>query len=47
MSSVRQVAADPDFEPIARPVALAHLEAEGLSNAFVGYMKNWKGFVSA
>ena len=44
---VRRVAADPDFEPIARPVAPAHLEAEGLSDAFIGYMKNWKGFVSA
>ena len=44
---VRRVAADADFEPIARPVAPAHLEAEGLSDGFIGYMKNWKGFVSA
>ncbi len=44
---VRQVAANPDFEPIARPVAPEHLEAEGLSDAFVEYMKNWKGFVAA
>ena len=36
-----------DFEPIARPVAPAHLEAEGLSDAFVNYMRNWKGFVAA
>jgi 2,4-dienoyl-CoA reductase-like NADH-dependent reductase (Old Yellow Enzyme family) len=44
---VRQVRANPDFEPVARPVAPEHLEAEGLSDAFIGYMKNWKGFVSA
>ena len=44
---VRQVRADPHFEPIARPVAPAHLEAEGLSDGFVGYMRNWKGFVAA
>lgn len=43
----RQVAAKPDFEPIARPVAPEYLETEGLSDAFIGYMKNWKGFVSA
>ena len=44
---VRQVAADPEFEPIVRPVAPAHLEAEGLSDGFIGYMRNWKGFVAA
>jgi 2,4-dienoyl-CoA reductase-like NADH-dependent reductase (Old Yellow Enzyme family) len=38
-------AADPDFEPIARPVPEAHLRAEGLSEKFVGYMRSWKGFV--
>ena len=44
---VRRVAADREFEPIARPVAPTHLEAEGLSEGFIGYMKNWIGFVSA
>lgn len=44
---VHQIRANPDFEPIARPVAPAHLEAEGLSDAFVNYMRNWKGFVAA
>lgn len=44
---VRQVAAEPEFEPIARPVLPAHLEAEGLSDGFIGYMRNWKGFVAA
>lgn len=39
-------AADPDFEPIARPVSEAHLRAEGLSPAFVTYMRNWPGFVA-
>ena len=43
---VRHVAADPEFEPIARPVTPAHLEAEGLSDEFIGYMRNWKGFVA-
>lgn len=37
--------ADPDFTPIALPVPEAHLRAEGLGDAFVGYMKTWKGFV--
>jgi len=39
-------AADPDFEPIARPVSEAHLLAEGLSPKFVAYMKSWPGFVA-
>ena len=38
-------AADRDFEPIARPVSVAHLRAEGLSPKFVAYMQSWKGFV--
>lgn len=44
---VCQVAADLEFEPIARPVAPGHREAEGFSDCFIGYMKNWKVFVSA
>ena len=44
---VRQVRADPNFEPISRPVAPAHLEAEGLSVALIDYMRNWRGFVAA
>ena len=42
----KRYAADPDFEPIARPVTEAHLRAEGLSPKFVGYMKGWPGFVA-
>ncbi|WP_374471310.1 NADH:flavin oxidoreductase [Phenylobacterium sp.] len=38
---------DAGFEPVARPVSPAHLEAEGLSPSFVEYMRNWPGFVAA
>ena len=41
----KRVEADPDFTPIALPVPEAHLRKEGLGDAFVGYMKTWKGFV--
>jgi len=41
-----KVAADPGFQPIALPVAEAHLKAEGLGTAFLTYMKTWKGFVA-
>ncbi|MGE0486046.1 MAG: NADH:flavin oxidoreductase [Gammaproteobacteria bacterium] len=37
--------ADAGFAPVELPVSPAHLAAEGLSPAFVDYMKNWKGFV--
>jgi 2,4-dienoyl-CoA reductase-like NADH-dependent reductase (Old Yellow Enzyme family) len=40
------VAADPSFEPIARPVTSAHLRREGLGEPFVNYMRTWKGFVA-
>jgi 2,4-dienoyl-CoA reductase-like NADH-dependent reductase (Old Yellow Enzyme family) len=40
------IAADPDFEPIARPVSRDHLLNEGLSPVFVEYMDQWKGFVA-
>ncbi|HEY8617054.1 NADH:flavin oxidoreductase [Phenylobacterium sp.] len=40
-------ARDAAFQPVARPVSPAHLEAEGLSPAFVDYMRNWPGFVEA
>ena len=42
----KRVAADPGFEPIARPVSHAHLRAEGLSPTFIAYMNQWKGFVA-
>jgi 2,4-dienoyl-CoA reductase-like NADH-dependent reductase (Old Yellow Enzyme family) len=34
------------FTPIALPVPEAHLQKEGLSPAFLNYMKTWKGFVA-
>jgi 2,4-dienoyl-CoA reductase-like NADH-dependent reductase (Old Yellow Enzyme family) len=40
-----RVAADPDFVMASLPVSEAHLKAEGLGDAFIGYMKGWKGFV--
>lgn len=42
----RQVSADPDFRVRSLPVTRAELRAEGLSESFVGYMKNWPGFVA-
>ncbi len=38
--------ADPEFVPVALPASREHLRAEGLSEAFVDYMRNWKGFVA-
>jgi 2,4-dienoyl-CoA reductase-like NADH-dependent reductase (Old Yellow Enzyme family) len=40
-----RVLADPAFQPIALPVSVEHLRAEGLGEAFIGYMRTWKGFV--
>lgn len=37
--------ADANFEPVGLPVTAEHLHSEGLSAAFVNYMKAWKGFV--
>lgn len=42
----RQVEADAHFVVRALPVTRAELRAEGLSDSFVGYMKNWPGFVA-
>jgi 2,4-dienoyl-CoA reductase-like NADH-dependent reductase (Old Yellow Enzyme family) len=42
----RRVAADRHAEPIALPVTAQYLRDEGLSDTFVGYMRNWKGFVA-
>lgn len=42
----RRVAADQDFVMRSLPVTRAELRAEGLSDSFVGYMKNWPGFVA-
>lgn len=41
-----QMKAAPDFEPMRNPVTADHLRAEGLGEAFVDYMRAWKGFVA-
>lgn len=41
----KQVMANPDFEPVSTPVTEAYLLKEGLSDAFITYMKRWDGFV--
>lgn len=41
----RRVEADPEFEPAPLPVSEAHLRDEGLGEAFISYMRGWKGFV--
>jgi 2,4-dienoyl-CoA reductase-like NADH-dependent reductase (Old Yellow Enzyme family) len=42
----RRVAADPAFQSVATPVTAEYLHGEGLSDTFVKYMRNWKGFVA-
>lgn len=41
-----RVRADAGYTSPALPVTEAHLKQEGLSDVFVTYMRNWKGFVS-
>jgi 2,4-dienoyl-CoA reductase-like NADH-dependent reductase (Old Yellow Enzyme family) len=42
----QQVEANPEFECRALPVSADTLRDEGLGEAFVDYMRRWKGFVS-
>lgn len=42
----KRVEANPSFTPTPLPVSAEHLRAEGLGEAFVTYMRNWKGFVA-
>ena len=42
----KRVQADSAFAPVALPVTAEYLMNEGLSPKFVGYMRNWKGFVA-
>ena len=42
----KKVAANPAFTPTPNPVTPEYLRAEGLSDAFVTYMRAWKGFVT-
>jgi len=41
----QRVAADEQFEVVPLPVTAQYLKNEGLGDAFIGYMKGWKGFV--
>ena len=41
-----RVKAEPNFAPVTLPVTPEYLMNEGLSPKFVGYMRNWKGFVA-
>lgn len=42
----RRVAENADFTPVALPVSPDYLRSEGLGDAFVNYMRTWKGFVT-
>ena len=42
----RRVAADPAFQAVPIPVTPEYLRSEGLSDRFITYMRNWKGFVT-
>ena len=43
----QQIARDPDFTSVPRPVSREHLRGEGLSEPFVDYMATWPEFVAA
>jgi 2,4-dienoyl-CoA reductase-like NADH-dependent reductase (Old Yellow Enzyme family) len=43
----QRVADEPGFTPHPLPVSAEHLRTEGLGEAFVDYMRGWKGFVAA
>lgn len=42
----KRVEADPAFASVRTPVSADHLRNEGLGEAFVNYMRTWKGFVT-
>jgi 2,4-dienoyl-CoA reductase-like NADH-dependent reductase (Old Yellow Enzyme family) len=42
----KQIADDPGFTPHPTPVTVDYLRREGLGDAFVAYMRTWKGFVA-
>jgi 2,4-dienoyl-CoA reductase-like NADH-dependent reductase (Old Yellow Enzyme family) len=41
----RRVARDARFAPVSLPVSAQYLRNEGLGEAFIAYMRTWKGFV--
>lgn len=42
----KKIHENPNFEPVALPISEKHLKQEGLSTAFITYMKRWDGFVA-
>ncbi len=42
----QKIAADPAFTPTPLPASAEYLRSEGLSEAFLTYMRTWKGFVA-
>jgi len=42
----QRCAIDPGFVPRPTPASEDDLRGEGLSDAFIGYMRNWRGFVA-
>lgn len=42
----KQVAANPDFAMRPLPVSIDYLHAKGVSDAFIGYLRMWDGFVA-
>ena len=38
--------ANPGFQPVRPPVSAAYLEAQGMSPAFMEYMRRWEGFIA-
>ena len=41
-----RVLTDPAYNPPALPVSAAHLQEEGLGETFIGYLRNWPGFIT-
>lgn len=42
----QRVAADPTWQPLRPPIPVSTLRDEGLSDSFIGYMRNWENFVA-
>lgn len=42
----RQVRHNPDFTSVPLPVSTDYLHAQAVSEAFIGYLRNWDGFVA-
>ncbi len=42
----RRTQQEPDFEPVLPPVSPDYLASQGLSDAFIQYLRNWRHFVT-